>query len=87
MRHARTHNIQLSGPTVHSLYCVIGIKLLEPPKDRHKCKICIFYSVNARNLQHNVSKKPSVKLDHFSLYDRPSSGYIYVKICLMSYSN
>ena len=21
MRHARTHNIQLSGPTVHSLYC------------------------------------------------------------------
>ena len=24
VRHARTHNIQLSGPTVHSLYCGQG---------------------------------------------------------------
>ena len=29
MRHARTHNIQLSGPTVHSLYCALD-QTLDP---------------------------------------------------------
>ena len=32
MRHARTHKLQLSGPTVHSLYCDIIFKF----KEKHK---------------------------------------------------
>ena len=38
----------------------------------------------ARILQHNVSKRPSVKLDHYSLYDEPSSGCIHIKIHLQT---
>ena len=35
-----------------------------------------------RILHHNVLKRPSVKLEHYSLYDRPSSSCIHIKIRL-----
>ena len=54
---------------------------LEPPKNYHKCKICVF-NMLGRILQHNVSKRPSVKLDHYSLSDGPSTIYIQVEIRL-----
>ena len=36
MRHAQTHNIQLSGPTVHSLYCAtaLGIHIIREQINR-----------------------------------------------------
>ena len=29
----------------------------------------VFFNTSGRILQHNVSERPSVKLDHYSLYD------------------
>ena len=48
---------------------------------KHVLKLVLF-DILGRILQHNVSKRPSVKLDHFSLHDEPSSSCIHIKIHL-----
>ena len=42
----------------------------------------MFFYTLERILQHNVPKRPSIKLDHYSLYDGPSGSHLYVKIRL-----
>ena len=59
------------------------IKLLKPPKKNyHKRKICVFQYVRKDFAALHVSKRPSVKLDHYSLYDGQSSSHFHVKIRL-----
>ena len=58
------------------------IKLLKPPTKTITNVKFVFFNILGRILKHNVSKRPSVKLNHYSLYDGPSGSCVHIKIRL-----
>ena len=77
---AKNNIMLLSTPTgkVHNTIYMCVLNLKPPKKTITNVKFVGFFYILERILQH-VSKRPSVKLDHYSLYDRPSSSHFMLR--------